>query len=128
MQWTKLGHEKLSPQCWPRAVDTHNFSLTSFAYIRYFGALPVIHLACSPPVLREIVENAYEFEGGEGNKVNSINYFRPYQRIQRCQQAANFEEPTIEFAWGWISLGQFQVYTLHCNNVVLEKLNKEKAK
>lgn len=68
MQWTKLGHEKLSPQCWPRAVDTHSFSLTSFAYIRYFGALPIIHLACSPPVLREIVDNAYEFEGGEGGE------------------------------------------------------------
>lgn len=95
------------------AVDTHNFSLTSFAYIRYFGALPVINLACSPPFLREIVENAYEFEeGGEGNKVNSINYFRLYQRIQHCQQAANFEEPTIEFAWGRISLGQIPgVYT-----------------
>ena len=66
--------------------------------------------------------------GREENKVNSINYFRLYQRIQHCQQAANFEEPTIEFAWGRISLGQFQVYTLNCNNVVLEKLNKEKAK
>ena len=74
--------------------------------------------------------------GGGGNKVNSINCFRIYQRnilygvgcIQHCQQAANFGEPTIVFAWGRISLGQFQVYTPNCNNVVLEKLKKEKAK
>ena len=66
MKWTKRRHEKLSPQCWQRAVDTHNFSLASFACIRYFGALPVIHLACSPPVLREIVDNAYEFGVGGG--------------------------------------------------------------
>ena len=65
-------------------------------------------------------------KGGEENKVNSLNYFRLYQRIQHCQQVANFEEPTIEFAWGRISLGQLQVYTLNCNNVVLEKARKIK--